>query len=78
MKSLSNLKVLKNMSSKEIKTTYNIVSNHKGNELDGHSIPYLKMVLKRELNYRKERNNAIINALPFLRQKLNEIEYKIK
>jgi hypothetical protein len=55
MKSLSNLKVLKNMSSKEIKTTYNIVSNHKGSELDGHSIPYLKMVIKKRIKLQKRK-----------------------
>lgn len=72
---------LKNMSYWELKRELEFLYNTDQKEINGHSTPYWIMNFNKELDYRKRREAAIINALPCYRwfnSELNNIKYNIK
>lgn len=69
---------IKNLKNKQIKRGLCYLYNTNYTEVHGQSIPFCVMSMKKELEYRKKRDKAIINAIPFLCEKINEITYNIK
>lgn len=63
------------MSNSHIKSCLQILDRIDRLEIDGYSKPYWGMMFKRELNYRKELENVIMNELPFIKEELRKINY---
>jgi hypothetical protein len=69
---------VKNMSNKDIKHSLTYLNNTNRRKINGFSTPYWIMRFESELVYRKNRDKAIVNAIPYVVERLNKINYNIR
>lgn len=69
---------IKNLSNSQIKSGLNYLYNTHNIEVNCQTVPFCIMRFKSELEYRKKRDSAIVNAIPYLCEKVNEVTYNIK
>ncbi len=73
-----NLVTIKSMSNSEVKSNIHYLYKSTKEEINGFTVPFWIMSFKAELDKRKQLENVIINRLPYVRQKLNELTYNIR
>ncbi len=73
-----NLITIKGMSNSEIKSNIHYLYRSTKLEIEGVTIPFWIMSFKQELEKRKTVENVIIDRLPFIREKLNELTYNLR
>jgi len=72
------VETIKSMKNSRIKSNINYVYNSNKTDFNGFSKAYWILQFKAELYRRRQMEEVVINGLPFIRKKLNEIKYDIK
>jgi hypothetical protein len=77
----NNISTIKNMPERDIYSALHYLDNTNQKAINGFSTPFWIMSFEKELNYRKELERTIINALPQARwfnEEYNKVIYNIK